>query len=268
MLILAIDTTGNKASVAIGGRNGVIAEERANEDLNHLKGLTLMADAIIKGNGYTYEDVKFIAVSEGPGSFTGIRIGVSTARALAQAWGLQTVSVPTLTSFVHNAPGYGGIVCPLFDARREQVYCGLYRLGQNRTADGAQSCLAPLTEFGADIYGEAEILAPGAARSLGEIRGILEVADASRTDSEVMFFGDGLDRYAEDISEWASGFENLTARFAEGETRYQRAASIIKMAYGMIARGETVSYDALKPVYLRKAEAERKLEQQRLTDAK
>src|SRR5665648_782305 len=127
MYILAIETTGAAASVALINEEGVVTSEETREKLNNLQNLMLMTEKLLDDSKLSIGDVTCIGVSEGPGSFTGIRIGVSTARALSQALNIQIISVPTLKTFVYNIDHYKGIICPIFDARRNQVYsCLLY----------------------------------------------------------------------------------------------------------------------------------------------
>ena len=122
MNILAIETTGAEASVAIINEQGQVIVETSTQKLNHLQHLMPMVEVLLEKSRLVIGDLSYIAVSEGPGSFTGIRIGVSSARALAQVLELQTISVPTLKSLAYNVPEYKGIICPIFDARRSQVY--------------------------------------------------------------------------------------------------------------------------------------------------
>ena len=180
----------------------------------------------------------YIAASEGPGSFTGIRIGVSSARALAQALGRKTISVPTLQSFAYHVPEYRGVICPIFDARRSQVYGGAYQWQE----DG--SC--------------REVIS-GGAYDLGELLQLLEQLNPA----ELTFFGDGISPYEARIREWegSSSNDNIRLRFAEADKRLQKASSVAKLAYQLYLRGEIKAFNDLKPNYMRKAEAERKLEE-------
>ncbi|GHU49350.1 tRNA (adenosine(37)-N6)-threonylcarbamoyltransferase complex dimerization subunit type 1 TsaB [Clostridia bacterium] len=230
MLTLAIETTGFKASVALGDHEtGTIFEMTSEEELNHLKDLVSMIDTLMNENGFCAEDIGCIAASEGPGSFTGIRIGVATARALAQAWGIKTLGVPTLAAFAHNLPDYRGIVCPVFDARRQQVYSGVYFL---------------------NAEGDTETIVAAGAWELEELFSAIN----DKTTREIMFFGDGLAAYGDTIKEWGIG------SFAPEEDRFQKASSIIRSAFILLKKGEAYDYSRLMPVYLRKAEAQRKLE--------
>lgn len=238
MNILAIETTGAEASVAVINEKGEVFMEASDQKLNHLQNLMPMTDILLQKRGMSIDDVGYIAVSEGPGSFTGIRIGVSSARALAQALGLETISVPTLKSFLYNVPEYRGVVCPIFDARRSQVYGGAYQW-----------------------TGEAEyrVVVEGAAYDL---RQLLEKLEAAAID-EITFFGDGIAPYKDQILKWqdSSLNNNIRVLFAEDDVKLQKASSVARLALENFKAGKVKSLYDLKPVYMRKAEAERKLEE-------
>ena len=244
MNILAIETTGAHASVALINEAGEVTMETSDQKMNHLQNLMAMVDSILSKRGLSISDLTYIAVSEGPGSFTGIRIGVSTARALAQALNLQTIGVPTLNSFLYHDQEYKGVVCPIFDARRNQVYGGVYQW------------------VGSDIR---ELVA-GGAYDLNELLDQLGQALQSRKElatlKEVTFFGDGIIPYREQIEAWqqTSPISNIRVLFADEDIRYQKASSVAKLALELCRSGNLKSLYDLKPVYMRKAEAERKLE--------
>ncbi len=185
MNILAIETTGAEASVAVINEKGEFTMEASDQKLSHLQNLMPMVDILLSKRGMLIDDMDYIAVSEGPGSFTGIRIGVSSARALAQALGLKTIGVPTLKTFLYNVPDYRDVVCPIFDARRSQVYGGAYRW----STDGLTF----------------EEVVPGAAYDLEQLLARLEEA-ARETKlqeiKEITFFGDGVIPYREQIEKW------------------------------------------------------------------
>ncbi len=247
MNILAIETTGAEASVAIINEKGEVFMEASDQKLNHLQNLMPMTDILLQKRGMSIDDVDYIAVSEGPGSFTGIRIGVSSGRALAQALGLQTISVPTLKSFLYNVPDYRGVVCPIFDARRSQVYGGAYQWAGE---------------------GEYREVVEGAAYDLNELLEELEKAvhgmiPVSDDQFEITFFGDGIAPYKEQILKWQDSSLNTNIRvlFAEDDIKLQKASSVARLALENFKAGKVKSLYDLKPVYMRKAEAERKLEE-------
>lgn len=238
MYILALETTGAHASVAIIDSRGEVLEKQGQGVLNHLQYLMPMVKELAAENKLQLSDMTAIAASKGPGSFTGIRIGVSSARALAQVLNIPTIGVPTLKAFAYNMPGYRGLICPVFDARRSQVYAGAYRW-QN---------------------GEIREAVKGAPYSIDEFLEKVKAADQSqitcdareRVFSPPLFFGDGTKVYRERFKE---------DELAPEEVRFQSAASAARLARDMMQAGQTAGYEELKPDYMRKAEAERKLEQ-------
>ena len=120
MKILAIETTGHFASVALGD-----IQIQNDTDYSHLQEIVPMCREILVKSGLTGSDLDAIAVSKGPGSFTGIRIGMATAKGLAQVWDRPIICVPTLESFAYRKNAVG-ITIPVFDARRNQVYAAAY----------------------------------------------------------------------------------------------------------------------------------------------
>lgn len=239
MNILAIETTGAEASVAVINENGEVTMETSDQQMNHLQNLMPMVDNLLLKRGMLIDDVDYIAVSEGPGSFTGIRIGVSSARALAQALRRNVISVPTLESFLYHVPDYRGVVCPIFDARRSQVYGGAYQWAGT---------------------GQRREVVPGAAYDLDQLLALL---GAAVKDGEITFYGDGIISYQDQILKRrdSSFNNNIRILFAEDDMRLQKASSVARLALEIYKTGEVKSFYDLKPVYMRKAEAERKLEE-------
>lgn len=249
MKILAIETTGSNASVALTDESGEVREEISDKRLSHLQTLIPMVDILLKNCALGINDVTHIAVSEGPGSFTGIRIGMATAKGLAQALNLPAISVPTLRSFAWHVPDYKGLICPVFNARREQVYAGAYYWNNGR-------CFQAVKDD---------------AWNLGDYLSAIDEFDAAK-EREVLFFGDGISVFEEDLLQWAISTKRLSSKddgariLAAPELRLQRAASVVRAALEMAQEGGAVDFELLRPVYLRKSEAERKLEQkQKLT---
>ncbi len=243
MKILAIETTGPKASVALINDRGAVSEETSEKMLSHLQNLIPMIDDLLEKCGLAIDDVTHIAVSEGPGSFTGIRIGMATGKALAQALGIPGICVPTLRSFVRNDPEFKGLVCPLFDARRDQVYAGAYYWEEG-------SCCQAVKD---DAYDPKEFLAA------------VEGFDPDHK-MDVRFFGDGITVSLDSIKKWAVSTKRLSMNddvnriLADPDNRLQKASSVAMEALDIANAGGAKEFSKMQPVYLRKAEAERKLE--------
>lgn len=231
MYILAIETTGPNGSAAFINEYGTVVCRRASlEPMNHLKDLVPMIKDMTDELGIGGEDISAVACSIGPGSFTGIRIGVSASRALAQAWGKPCVKVSSLTSFLkrregEEAPEEDEVICVILNARRHQVY---------GFVEGY------LTEGPYMIEDVLKVLLDNAAGGL-----------------KVIFYGDGIDAYESIIRETLG--DRVEYRFADRESRYQDASDIARAGLESFNAGEILNYDQLLPEYMREAEAEQKL---------
>lgn len=168
MKILAFDTSAQSASVALCEDSAVLSECQINCRLTHSQTVLPMCESVLSAVAAKLSDVELLAVSHGPGSFTGVRIGVSAVKGIAFARGLPCVGVSALEALGQNLYGLNGVVCAAMDARRDQVYTALFRVG----AKG----LIRLTE--------------DSALSLSELADRL----APYMDQPVMLVGDGAER--------------------------------------------------------------------------
>lgn len=231
--------------MAVISHDGQLCEMKSDQSLKHLQNLLPMVDQLLTQQGILLEAIDGIAVSQGPGSFTGIRIGMATAKALAQVLNIPVVSVPTLQAFAWNLPDYSGVICPIFDARRSQVYGGAYRWQKE---------------------GQLEQVIPDGAYELEEYLELL--AGGLSQSAELMFFGDGVELCRSQIGEWNDSVYRMTLsgeeiRFSIGyapeDRRLQTASSVAQLGLVLWNRGMGKSLFEISPVYLRQAEAERKL---------
>lgn len=252
MHILAIETTGAFASVALMKDDRIIAHISGNDRFSHLQNLMPQVDAVIKESKLSLDDVNGIAVSCGPGSFTGIRIGISSARALSQVLGIPCIPVSSLAALamraeevcckgegqwsdvesVQDAVGEKAafrdlLICPMLDARRNQVYAGGYFL-----QDGY-----PIEEIEAGPYLLDEFLSKAAGYH------------------RILLLGDAMDVYGEKIRILRPDGTETTPE----SIRYQDAASVAKLGLKLFHEKGGFSYNDVKPDYMRLAEAERKL---------
>lgn len=232
MYILAIETTGPHCSAALIDNEGKIFSTRSEDRLNHLKVLTPMIDDLIKTHEIDMNQIKAVSASQGPGSFTGIRIGVSTARAISQVRNIPCISVPTLYAFSQGQKAdESTLVCAVLDARRKQVY-----------ADG---CI-----------GKEEVI-KGAPYTLEEfLEEVLKVSK-EKHPTKILFVGDGIKPCGEEILVFAKE-HNLDAEVKEV---YQYAESVAEIALEKYKNGQIIKYNEFEPNYMRKAEAQRKLEE-------
>ncbi len=230
MKVLALDTSSIVASVAVMDNEKLIGEHIINHERTHSQKLMPMVEALMGNCDLTMEDIDLIAVAEGPGSFTGLRIGVATAKGLAHAMNIPVVGVSTLDALAFNLPFCEGLVCPILDARRSQVYTAIYKW----EAGDLHSIEAPM------------------AISLDELMEKL-LARSER----VIFVGDGIEKNAEVL------IKNLGNRaiFSPNTARMPRASSVAQLALQKAKDENLESFFALTPNYLRKAEAERQYEE-------
>ena len=224
MKILALDTSSKTASAAAWDGE-LRAEFTVQNGLTHSETILPMVQRVIETAGWKPADLTGIAVAVGPGSFTGVRIGVATVKGLAFPKGLPCAPVSTLESLAENLSGTEGIVCALMDARRNQFYYALFENGVRLTPD---SC-----------GGMEEICA-----LLGEKKATL--------------CGDG-------AAVFASLFpDRCPHTVANPVIREQNALSTALCGYRMYMEGKTVSGKELRPTYLRVPQAEReRLEKER-----
>lgn len=237
MHILAIETTGPHCSVAIIDESGKVKQASSQGTLNHLQFLMPLTKQLLTDCQLQLGDIDSIAVSAGPGSFTGIRIGVSSARALAQVLGCNVTPVETLKAFAYHVPEYHGLICPIFDARRNQVYGGAY------------------------VWQDGEIVeaVPGGAYMLDEYLDLLALAIAKSGIDFVQFFGDGLKPYGVKVETWASG-NPVRLSIAPEEHRYQEAGSVARLGLAETNEGNARPYETVFPNYMRIAEAQKNLD--------
>ena len=226
MKVLAIESSAVTASVAIMTEDTLIAEYTINYKKTHSQTLLPMIDEICRMTETNVSDCDIIAVSNGPGSFTGLRIGAATGKGLALALDKPMVAVPTLEAMAYNLYGDDRIICPVMDARRGHLYSGLYRFENGKLITVHEQCLI----------------------SYEELAGIL-----NEVKEQVVFVGDGI-AVAKDYFK-----DNLICdyTFSPASLRTQRASSVALAAVDMANEGKTISSDMLKPDYLRPSQAER-----------
>ncbi|MDW7730098.1 MAG: tRNA (adenosine(37)-N6)-threonylcarbamoyltransferase complex dimerization subunit type 1 TsaB [Bacillota bacterium] len=229
MLILGIDTTTLSCSVALLRDDTVLAELTLNIKKTHSERLMPLLDTMLNEAAVERESVQAIAVAAGPGSFTGLRIGVATARALAQGLKIPAVPVCTLEALADLVPAPGSLICPILDARRSQVYTALYR-----------RALKP-------PYPLETLLEP-AALALEKLTAKLKVYK-----QPVIFTGEGLHTYADTISADIPDQAVITT----APFRLCRAALVALRGQTLLKTNPKASYEDLLPFYLRQPEAER-----------
>ena len=157
MKILALDSSGIVASVAVVEDDTLLAEYTVNYKKTHSQTLLPMLDEIVKMTELELESVDAIAVAAGPGSFTGLRIGSATAKGLGLALKKPLVAVPTVDALAYNLYDAQGLICPIMDARRKQVYTGIYRFEEHQLMTLREQWAAPIEELLEDLDQVMEI---------------------------------------------------------------------------------------------------------------
>ncbi len=231
MRILALDSSGMVASAAVLEKDEkdrkLLAEYTTDYKKTHSQTLLPMLDEIAKMTELDLATIDAIAVAAGPGSFTGLRIGAATAKGLGLALEKPLVAIPTLEGLAYNLWGTDKLVCPILDARRDQVYAGIYEF-----LDG-------------DLIVREDQMAVG-IEELGE--------KLKAYDREIIFLGDGVPVFGKRLQEL---FPDGRICFAPENLNRQRAASVGALAFVRYEAGNVVSAADFVPEYLRPSQAER-----------
>lgn len=231
MKILAIDSSGLVASVAVTEDDRLIGEYTIDHKKTHSQTLLPMLDEVKKMIELDLSTIDAIAVAAGPGSFTGLRIGSATAKGMAEALDKPIIEIPTIDGMAYNLFGFEGIVCPIMDARRNQVYTGFYTF--DRKPEGGCSFRVIREQFAADIHDVIEKL-----NELGQ---------------NVMFLGDGVPVQEDAIKKEMK----VPYGFAPANCNRQHASSVAVLAEQYYKDGKMVKAWEHKPEYLRLSQAER-----------
>ena len=230
MKILGIDSSGLVASAAIADEKNIIAEFTVNNKQTHSQTLLPMIEKVVDMSGIELEQIDAIAIAAGPGSFTGLRIGSATAKGIGLALKKPIVSIPTLEGLAYRVSVFDGIICPIMDARRNQVYTGIYKMDK-----GNLVCLSE--QKAVDIH---------------EIMEELE-----KYDDKVIFLGDGVEVQRDTIEK---EFKKEYC-FAPIHLSKQSAAAVAVLGEIYFNQGKAEDAAVHLPIYLRKSQAEREREE-------
>lgn len=282
MNILAIDTAGEAASAAVRAGDGTVREQMNSDSLDHLKSLTQLISGVLSESGLTKEDLDAVAVSAGPGSFTGIRIGMAAARTLAQVLGLKVAPVMTLDAYQYHDYEMEGayVLCPMIDARRGNVFAAAYNMPECEKA--AAEGLYSLSDFLGRLPAGKRLVFTGGGASRYEavirelVRNGIPVPGNDSPDEEKSGNGGRNERFSaqENVPEDDGNTERISGKNRKQEPEGKdlppagiplktenlifkeyrhHAVSVLRCAE---AEQRFTGYDEAEPVYLRKAEAE------------
>lgn len=231
MKILAMDTSAKAAGVCLLDETKILAEYSANLGLTHSQTIMLMCEHLLSQSRISPEEIDYFAVSNGPGSFTGLRIGIAAVKGMAYAAGKPCVAVSTLDALAYNAVDFSGTVCCVMDARCKQVYNALYDVQPGTIIKRIPDRAISLEELGSELKMEK---------------------------NPVILVGDGADLCYNEYQGLLTGLV-----LSGAANRYQRASSVGLAALEKIRKGETISAAELTPEYLRLPQAQRELMKKR-----
>lgn len=220
MLILGTDTSTKAAACALYEDGKIICEYTLNINNTHSEKFLPLIEQMLRDTSHNYEDIDVFACGLGPGSFTGIRIGVATIKGLCASLGKKAVGVSSLEALAYNAFGFDGVIVPTFFARADEVFCAVYESNMK------------------------EVMPPS-------VMTIDELCDFCK-DKKVLFLGDGADKFEDLIKEKSDKFT-----LAGQNLSIIRGSGVCSAAIKKIENEDFIEYAELVPVYLRQSQAER-----------
>ena len=226
MLVFGIDTCCMAATAALVNETVMLAQTVISHKKTHSQMMMPQIESMFSLSEVSPSDVDVFAVAVGPGSFTGVRIGVATAKAMAQAQNKPCVAVSTLEALAHTSSSFSGILCPILDARRNQVYNALFNSNgkiMTRRCDDRALALSELLD------------------------------ELSALDDNIIFMGDGVLAYREEIEKILGD----RAHFAPIVNNLNLAGSVAEIGLRMFNDGIFTNYNDLVPQYVRLSQAER-----------
>lgn len=228
MLILSVDSSSSTATCALVKDDEILGEINLNNKKQHSVILMDLIDKILKEYDIDINSLDGFVISRGPGSFTGLRIGMATLKGLAFASNKPLTSISTLDALAYNVISFNGIICSIMDALRDNVYTCLYKNENNS--------LIPLIKED--------------CLSIDELTNILK-----EKNLPVIFVGDGAIKHKDYLK------ENLpNCSFAPNHSNFPKASSVGELGIKKIKEGIIENIDSINPIYLRKSQAEREYE--------
>lgn len=225
MVTLGLDTSTKVATIAVVDRSGVIGEYSLSKDMSHSEKLMPMIREVLDNIDMKIEDIDLFSVGIGPGSFTGLRIGLSTMKSFSHLLKKPIVGVSTLKALAYNMYGSSSIIMPMLDARRDRVYTGLYKFEDGVIVEVEEPFILPIKDIEEKLEAYERIIINGSLAYKEEIESLLP--------SKVSFGSLG---------------QNIN-----------RATSICEVGIDSFDRGETDDPFTLVPEYIRETKAERDL---------
>lgn len=239
MKVLGLESSGLAAGAAVVENGVLLAEYSTNYKKTHSQTLLPMLEQLRDMIELDMESLDGIAVSAGPGSFTGLRIGAATAKGLGLALHKPLIEVPTLEGLAYNFWGSESLICPIMDARRNQVYTGVYEFVLTKMGSKKDESMRP-----------EEILSP-CAEDIDRL-----VQRINEFGRRIIFLGDGVAVYRDVIAAKC----RVPYLLAPAHLNFQKASSVAALGEIYLEEGRTVTAAQHQPCYLRKSQAEREKE--------
>ncbi len=227
MKILSADTSGAVASVAVLDEENLLGQYSINHKKTHSQKLMPMMDQLLKNLELKPDDIDIYSAAIGPGSFTGLRIGIATIKGIAQALNKPVIGVPTLEGLAFNVCGSSRMICPIIDARNDFVYSALYSFEENSS--------------NLKVHVDCQAF---------HINHLLDIIDEKQS---TIFLGDAVYKFESIIRQKLGN----KASFAASHMLLQSAGSVGLAAYRRYLSGQTQSYINILPMYIRAPQAER-----------
>lgn len=221
MKILAIDAATNVAGVALVDEKKLICEDLLDFELNHSKKLLPMINYVMQNCQTSFDELDYYAVTIGPGSFTGLRIGLATVKGLAQASDKKIIPISTLESLAYNLQYAQGLICPILDARRDQIYTALFNVENGQISRLEEDCIKTIDQL---------------------------VSELKTQKKTIYLLGDGIERYEEALKQIPTG------KIVEPYLRKCRPSSLAACAIKNIDKAQSLYH--LEPLYIRPSYAE------------
>ena len=228
MLILGIDTSTDSVSVAIGDGPRVIAQSEAVSDRQHCEALVPMIEFVRQQAGVSFREIGAIAVDAGPGLFTGLRVGVAAAKAIAFSLDLPIIGICSLDVLAAAVPFTDAVTVAVIDARRHEVFWSIYRTIETELTQVVSPCVGPVSEL---------------------------VVAVQERGQRALFVGTGAVQYQNEIVE-SFGTSIHNCEFADPRFSRPTAATVVEMAHHLAVDEQWQSSHQLSPIYLRQPDAE------------
>jgi len=247
MMILAIDSSAKPASVAVCSNGELLGQYFQNNGLTHSRTLLSMTDSLLKNLNVRASEIDIVAVSRGPGSFTGVRIGVSAAKGFAWGADKQVCGVSTLEAMAYQIPEPGLLICPVMDARRGQVYNALFEWKDGTVQRLCDDRAISLDDLATELLNMAS---KNKNTASPETSAIIPNSEFRIPNSHVFLVGDGAAISYEHLS--SAGIQcSIAPVLLRNQTAYGVALAAIKT--------EPINAIELEPSYLRPSQAEREM---------